>query len=240
VPSTFGLHFLIDCLSIILIDLLLAGDNALVIAMVVRGLPNGQRRIAITFGAALAVVLRVALTFGAAQLLRMEFTRLIGGAFVVWIAVKVLVDAESGESDAKTPASLIQAISWIVLADITMSLDNILAVAGASRGSLGLIVFGLSLSIPFVIFSSRLLSVLMDRYPVIVYLGAVILGKVGGEMILTDPFLAGRLHPSTALRYTTEALLAIGIIAAGRLLGARKARPAPAEVEAPEATYLQL
>jgi YjbE family integral membrane protein len=221
--ASFAPHFLIDCFSIILIDLLLAGDNALVIAMVVRGLPRRQRRTAIVFGAALAVLLRIAITFGAAQLLRMEFTRLAGGALIVWVAVKVLVDAGSGESEARVPAHLLQAICWIVLADITMSLDNILAVAGASKGNLGLIVFGLSLSIPFVIFSSRLLSLLMDRYPAIVYLGAAILGKVGAEMILTDPFTVQRVHPSDALRYTAEGLLALGVVAAGRLLSRRAA-----------------
>ncbi len=221
--TSFGPHFLIDCLSIIFIDLLLAGDNALVIAMVVRGLPRPERRMAIVFGAALAVILRVALTFTAAQLLKLELVRLAGGIFVAWIAVKVILDANAEAAAAKAPAHLLQAICWIVLADITMSVDNILAVAGASKGSFALILFGLALSIPFVIFSSTLLSVLMDRYPILIYLGAAILGKVSAEMILTDAFVAERLPTTEALRYAAGAVLALAIIAVGKLLSRRLA-----------------
>ena len=144
--TSFGPHFLIDCLSIIFIDLLLAGDNALVIALVVRGLPRPERRMAVVSGALLAVILRVALTFTAAQLLKLEFVRLAGGIFVAWIAVKVLLDASSEAAAAKAPRNLLQAICWIVLADITMSVDNILAVAGASKGSFALILFGLAVA----------------------------------------------------------------------------------------------
>ncbi|MCL4403027.1 MAG: TerC family protein [Acidobacteria bacterium] len=219
-----GSHFLLDCLSIILIDLLLAGDNALVIALVVRALPKRQRFMAIGAGAGIAVVLRVALTFVAAQLLQVEFLQLAGGAFVLWIAVKVLVDAGSGKADARQPARLSQAICWIVLADITMSTDNILAVAGASHGSLELIWFGLCVSIPFVIFSSSLLSRLMDRYPVVVYLGAAILGKVGGDMMLTDAFVVRHIHPSDAVRYGVDAALAIAVVVAGRIVNQLSAR----------------
>jgi len=217
----FGPHFLIDCLSIILIDLLLAGDNALVIAIVVRGLPQRQRRTAVTFGALLAVILRVAITFTAAQLLRLEFVQLAGGIFIAWIAVKVLLDADTKAEGRQAPGRLLQAIGWIVLADITMSVDNILAVAGASKGSLALILFGLTLSIPFVIFSSTLLSVLMDRYPILIYLGSAILGKVSAEMILTDAFVASRVHSTEPLRYAAGAALALAIIATGRLLSRR-------------------
>lgn len=222
----FGPHFLLDCLSIILIDLLLAGDNALVIAVVVRGLPAHQRRMAIVLGAALAVVLRVAITFSAAQLWKLPFARLIGGVLIVWIAVKVLVDAKSENTETAPPAHLAQAIAWIVAADLTMSLDNILAVAGASHGNLLLILFGLGLSIPFVIFSSGLLSILMDRFPVLIYLGAAILGKVAGEMILTDPAVAGRVPTSDAARYAAEAALAVGIVVLGRAVSRRYGRPA--------------
>jgi YjbE family integral membrane protein len=221
-------HYLLDCLSIIVIDLLLAGDNALVIAMVVRALPARQRRIAIACGAGLAVLLRVAITVLAARLLRVEFLQMVGGAFVVWIAVKVLLDAGSAEPDAKPPAGLLQATLWIVLADLTMSTDNVLAVAGASKGNVGLIAFGLCLSIPFVVVSSSLLSDLMDRYPFIVYAGAAILGKVGGQMIVSDPFIAHILHPSAALGYGVEAMLAVGVVIAGRLLGQSAGRAASA------------
>ena len=223
-------HFLVDVLSIILIDLLLAGDNALVIAIVVRGLPAQQRRLAIVFGAALAVVLRVAITFSAAQLWQLPFARLIGGLLIVWIAVKVLVDAKSETAETAPPAHLLQAIGWIVAADLTMSLDNILAVAGASHGSLLLILFGLGLSIPFVIFSSGLLSLLMDRFPNLIYLGAGILGKVAGEMILTDPAVVARVRTSEPERYLAEAALSLGIILVGRAVSRRFARQADTAV----------
>ena len=219
----FGPHFLIDCLSIILIDLLLAGDNALVIAMAVRSLPRRQRRASIVAGAALAVVLRVAITFVAAQLLTVEFLKLAGGLFVLWIAVRVLVDSSGEDAAGAKPRHLWQAIWFIVLADLTMSTDNILAVAGASKGNGALIVFGLCVSIPFVIFSSNLLSVLMDRYPVLIYLGAAILGKVAAEMILTDGFVAHALHPTAVARYAAEAALALVTVLAGRLLSTARA-----------------
>ena len=211
-------RLLVDYSSIILIDLLLAGDNALVIAMAVRVLPQRQRRIAITFGAAAAVALRVIITIAAARLLGIEFIKLLGGAFVIWIAVKVLGDASSAPAAAPTRGSFLQAIWFIVFADITMSIDNVLAVAGASRGSVPLIVLGLSLSIPFVIFSSNLIVVLMDRYPWILYLGAAILGKVGGEMMVSDTFVVRTLHPSATELYAAQAVAIIGILVAGKIL----------------------
>ena len=211
-------HFAFDCLSIILIDLLLAGDNALVIAMAVRSLPLRQRRIGITLGAAAAVALRVIITIAAAQLLSVELIKLLGGAFVIWIAVRVLADASSPAVASVTAGRFLKAIWLIVVADITMSVDNVLAIAGASRGSVPLIVIGLGLSIPFVMFSSNLLAVLMDRYSWILYLGAAILGRVGGEMMLTDPFVVRRLQPSSAWLYAAEAGAAIGILVVGRIL----------------------
>ena len=220
-------RLLIDYFSIILIDLLLAGDNALVIAMAVRVLPQRQRRIAITFGAATAVVIRVAITIVAAKLLGVEFIKLLGGAFVIWIAVRVLADASSPPAAVPAQGRFLKAIWFIAFADITMSIDNILAVAGAARGNVPLIVFGLCVSIPFVVFSSNLIAVLMDRYPAILYLGAAILGKVGGEMVATDPFVMRALHPSVPLTYLAECLAIVGILVAGRLLSerSRNARP---------------
>ena len=221
-------RLLIDYFSIILIDLLLAGDNALVIAMAVRVLPKRQRRIAITFGAAAAVALRVIITIAAAKLLGVEFIKLLGGAFVIWIAVRVLADASAPPAAAPRQSRFLQAIWFIAFADITMSADNVLAVAGAARGSVPLIIFGLCVSIPFVVFSSNLIAVLMDRYSVILYLGAAILGKVGGEMMVTDPFIMQTLHPSAPLTYAAEGLAIAGILIAGRLLSDRSRRARPA------------
>lgn len=211
-------HYLIDCLSIIVIDLLLAGDNALVIALAVRALPERQRRVAMLSGAWLAVLIRIGVTFLAAKLLEVEYVQFAGGAFVVWIAVKVLRDAKSQESAAVPPGELWRAIGSIVVADLTMSTDNILAVAGASKGNIWLIVFGLALSIPLVISSSAFLASIMDRYPVTMYVGVAILGRVAGEMILGDPLVRGLLHPSEALRYGVELALMVAIVVTARLL----------------------
>ena len=135
--------------------------------------------------------------------------------------MKVLGDASSAPAAAPTRGSFLQAIWFIVFADITMSIDNVLAVAGAARGRAPLIIFGLCVSIPFVVFSSNLIAVLMDRYPAILYLGAAILGKVGGEMVVTDPFVMQTLHPSVPLTYVAEGLAIAGILVAGRLQSER-------------------
>lgn len=221
-------RLLIDGSSIILIDLLLAGDNALVIAMAVRALPQRQRRLASAFGAAAAVALRVVLTIAAARLLGMEFIKLLGGAFIIWLAVKVLADASSEPATAPPRRQLLTAIWFIVVADITMSTDNVLAVAGAARGAVPLIIFGLCVSIPFVVFSSNLIAMLMDRYSAILYIGAAVLGKVGAEMICTDPFVIRTIHPGEGFIYGVEGVAIFGILAAGRLLSerTRKARTA--------------
>src|SRR4051812_27653782 len=194
------MHFLVSALSIVLIDLLLAGDNALVIAMAVRSLPPRERRLGTLGGAAAAVVLRVALTTVAARLLTVQYLQLAGGLLVLWIAVKVLRDASDPPDASPSPKRFLQAIWYIVLAGFTMSTDNILAIAGASHGSFGLILFGLALSIPFVVLSSNLLADVMDRYPWTIYIGAAVLGRVGGEMIFADPFIVQTAHPGELLR----------------------------------------
>ena len=216
-------HFLLGVFSIILIDLTLAGDNALVIAMAVRSLPRRERRIGTACGAAGAVLLRIALTIFAARLLSIRYVQLAGGLFIVWIAVKVLVDASAPPDSAPAPKRLVQAIWYVMFADLTMSVDNILAIAGASKGSMALIVFGLCVSIPFVVFSSNLLADLMDRYPAAIYLGAAILGKVGGEMVLKDPLVVGILHPTDTFCYVVEGVITVAVMAAGKLLSRKPA-----------------
>lgn len=224
---TFDLKFLSNLFSIVLIDLILAGDNAVVIAMAVRSLPQEQRRKGILFGAGAAVLLRVVITFFVAQLLNISYVKLAGGAVILWIAVKLFVEGAPEEEQERQAATIWQAIKIIVIADITMSLDNMLAVGGASHGNMFLLLFGLGLSIPFIVFTSNLLSMLMDKYPVIIYIGAAILGKVGGEMMITDPFTVrllpaslldpDLLHPARALQYSVEAFFAAGVLVAGRL-----------------------
>lgn len=214
---SFSWEFVAAFLSIVLIDLILAGDNAVVIAMAVRSLPRKQRQKGILLGSGAAVVLRVILTFFAAQLLQMPYVKFIGGILILWIAVKLFVEGvpeEEGHREAKTIG---QAMWVIVVADLTMSVDNVLAVAGASKGNLFLLIFGLGLSIPFVVFTSSLLSMLMDKYPFIIYVGSAILGKVGAEMIFTDPVITGHFNPSVVFQYAMEALFAVGVIGIGKL-----------------------
>lgn len=214
---SFSWEFFAALLSIILIDLILAGDNAVIIAMAVRSLPRKQRQKGILFGSGAAVLLRVALTFFAAQLLQTPYLKLVGGLFILWIAVKLFVEGNPGEEVHREAKTLWQALWVIVIADITMSVDNVLAVAGASKGNLFLLIFGLGLSIPFVVFTSSLLSMLMDKYPVIIYIGAAVLGKVGAEMIITDPVITGRFAIPVGVQYAVEALAALGVIVLGRL-----------------------
>jgi len=210
-------HFLVSILSVVLIDLVLGGDNAVVIACSVRGLSRPQRSRGIAVGAACAVILRVAITFFAADLLGHRFLQLAGGVLILWIAVRLLQDAMPDAASARVTHDFWKAVGYIVAADVTMSTDNILAIAAVSKGNLSLLIFGLGLSIPLVVFASNLLSRLMDRYPLVVYLGAAILGRVGMEMILTDSFVAHKFHPAEPLRYFMQALAALAVVAAGRL-----------------------
>jgi YjbE family integral membrane protein len=215
-------HILVDGFKIVLIDLLLAGDNALVIALAVRSLPPRERRLGITLGAVAAVVLRILITFVAVKLLTVEYVKLVGGAFVLWIAVKVFSDSEEPKKEGVSVGHFLQAMGYIVFADITMSVDNILAVAGASHGSIALIVFGLCFSIPFVVASSTLLAKLMDRFPALLYVGAAILGQVGAEMMLTDAFVTRTLSPSQTLVYAGEAVGVVGVLMVSWLVARKK------------------
>jgi YjbE family integral membrane protein len=223
---TFDAKFFTAVLSIIVIDLVLAGDNAVVIAMAVRNLPSHQRRKGILLGALAAVALRVVATFFVAQLLTVSLVKLAGGAAILWIGVKLFVDGMPEEGTKKEAATIWQAVKLIVVADITLSIDNMLAVGGASHGHLFLLLFGLAVSVPFVVFTSNVLSMLMDRYPIIITLGAAILGKVGADMIVTDPFVTGLVSVSRPVEYAIQAAGAVGVLLVGRVLMARAARAA--------------
>ena len=216
-------EFFFSALSIVLIDVLLGGDNAVVIAMVVKSLPPKQRRIGIGAGAGGAVLLRIIFTFFAAQLLQVRFVKFVGGLFILWIAVKLLTEKEHDPESAENAQGLWRAMWLILVADLTMSIDNILAIAAASKGNMALLIFGLGLSIPFVIFTSTLLSRIMDRYPIVVYIGSAILGRVGGEMMISDPWIVSVLHPSHIWDIGVQIFFTIAVVVAG-YLGSRKAR----------------
>ena len=218
-----SLQLVIDILKIVLIDLLLAGDNAVVIAMAVKSLTPKERKLGITFGAAVAVVLRIGLTFFAAQLLGVPWLKLVGGVLILWIAIKLLHDAADEEAGVQHAHSLWSAIWFILVADITMSTDNIIAVAESSKGNMALLIFGLGLSIPFVVFTSSLLSRIMDKYPAVVWIGAAILGHVGAELMISDPVVHGALHPSRAVEIGVQILGALLVVGVGKYLSSRRA-----------------
>jgi YjbE family integral membrane protein len=198
---SFTWEFFAAVMSIVFIDLVLAGDNAVVIAMACKNLPGKQRLWGIGLGAGGAVVIRVICTFLVAQLLNMQFIKLVGGAVIIWIAVKLLSEGAEDECQDKECGSIWEAVWIIIVADMSMGIDNMLAVGAASHGNLFLLLFGLVLSIPFVVFMSNILSKLMNKYPIILWLGAGILGKVGGEMMITDPWVHGLLNPPKWVEY---------------------------------------
>lgn len=225
---TWNAAFFANMLSIIVINLVLSGDNAVLIAMAVRNLPKEQRMKGITFGTAVAVILRIILTFFCCLLLEISFVKLAGGLLILWIAAKLFMESEPDEGGHQA-TTLWQAIKIILIADLTMSLDNVLAVAGAANGSLFLLIFGITLSIPIVVFASNLLSMLMDKYPSIIVIGAAILGKVGGEMIITDPFVERMFHPGKITEYSVQLIGIVGVIVAGKLWAKWKAANAAGE-----------
>jgi YjbE family integral membrane protein len=213
--------FLLAMLNIVFINIILSGDNAVLIAMAVRGLNKEQRTKGIIFGTAAAVILRVVLTFFVALLLSVPYLKLVGGALILWIATTLFVGDEEGEEGAST-TTLAQAIRVIIIADLTMSLDNVLGVAGAANGNMFLLLFGLGLSIPIIIFTSNLISTLMDKYPIIIVLGAAILGRVAGEMMITDPAVEKMLQPTAVMEYGIQIACAIGVVIVGKLMQKRK------------------
>ncbi len=225
---TLDWKFFSALLSIVIIDLVLAGDNAVVIAMAVKNLHGRKRTLGIALGAGGAVLVRVVCTFIVAKLLAISFIKLLGGAVILWIAVKLLVEGGS-EEEHHTAGSLWQALWVIIVADMSMGIDNMLAVGAASHGNLFLLLFGLALSIPFVVFMSSLLARLMDRFPIILYIGAAILGKVGGEMMITDPLIHNWLHPGKVIEYGVMGFFTVAVVVAGRMLLANKKKRAVQE-----------
>ena len=173
--------------AIIWVNIILSGDNAVVIALAARSLPAHQQRRAVIWGAAAAVVLRIVLTIVAVELLKLAYLKLLGGVLLLWIAVKLLVPEDDGGDGVKSSSNLLAAIKTILIADLVMSLDNVIAVAAVAKGSIVLLVLGLLISIPLVVFGATMLMKLMETYPVIITVGAALIGYVAGEMLVTDP-----------------------------------------------------
>lgn len=188
--------FWVALLQIIWINILLSGDNAVVIALACRSLPERQRRWGIILGTLPAVVLRIVFAIFIAYLLHVPYLKLIGGLLLFWIAVKMILpeehDAHGG--GAESTANLWAAVRTIVIADAVMSLDNVIAIAAAAKGSVLLLVIGLAISMPLVIFGSALILKILNRMPILIWAGGALLGYIAGEVMVTDPAVEGRLH----------------------------------------------
>ena len=233
--------------QIIMIDILLGGDNAVVIALACRRLPPAQRAKGILWGTAGAIVLRIVLIFFALQLLAIPFLKIVGAILLVWIGVKLLLpEHDEGHARIEGNDRLWGAVKTVIVADFVMSLDNVIAIAGAAenagggRHSMALVIFGVLVSIPIIVWGSQLVIKLMDRFPVIIIGGGMLLGWIAGSMIVTDPALVNpavmpqwpKLPPSDTVRYAAGVAGALLVLVLGKWLAARQA-PAPQPVEAP-------
>lgn len=223
--------------QIIMIDILLGGDNAVVIALACRRLPPQQRRLGILWGTAGAIFLRIILIFFALTLLSIPYLKLIGATLLIWIGVKLLLPEEE-DKHSKLPGSdrLLAAIKTVIVADFVMSLDNVIAIAGAAESAGGshkmlLVIFGLIVSIPIIVWGSQLVIQLMDRFPIVITLGGMLLGWIAGEMAMTDPALQsfvstqlGIVRIPDALTYGVGVGGAIFVLTMGKLMLYRQAR----------------
>ncbi len=219
--------------QIILIDILLCGDNAVVIALACRKLPEAQRRAGILWGTAGAILLRVVLIFFALTLLKLPFLKIVGALLLLWIGIKLLVpEDDDGHEGIQASDKLWAAVKTVIVADFVMSLDNVIAIAGAAETAgeghqMPLVIFGLLVSIPIIVWGSQLVIKLMDRFPMIITLGGMLLGWIAGTMAVTDPaigrWITDGVEASDMLRYAAGVAGALLVLAAGRWMGSRKA-----------------
>ncbi len=217
-------QFWVDVFKIIMIDLLLSGDNAVVIALACRNLPPAQRRQGILYGVGGAIGLRMALTFFAVGLLSLPYLKLIGALLLIWIGVKLILPDEEGhsESNIKAETQLWGAIKTIIIADFVMSLDNVLGVAAAAKGNMLLLVFGLLISIPLIAWSSQLVLKLIDRFPFIILAGGALLGYVAGEMLVSEALFKPLVEEQPLLHWIVPVVCAVLVLVIGKWLTLRK------------------
>ena len=208
--------------SIILANVLLSGDNAVVIAMAARGLPANQQKKAIVLGSGAAIVMRIVLTLIAVKMLGLPWLKLVGGLALLWIGANLMSDEQEQHDKEAQPIGIGAAVRTILVADLVMSLDNVLAVAAAAQGNTPLLVIGLAVSIPLIVFGSTLILKLMERFPVIIVAGAALLGWLAGEMMLTDPAIPPRLGaPSENIVRIAGVVGAILVVIVGKIMQRR-------------------
>jgi YjbE family integral membrane protein len=214
----------VDVFKIIVINLLLSGDNAVVIALACRNLPVGLRKKGILFGVGGAIVLRIVLTFFAVSLLALPYLKLVGALLLLWIGIKLIVPEEEHSAvSIQTDTRLLGAVKTILIADLVMSLDNVLGVAAAAKGNVPLLVFGLVISIPIITWSSQLVLKLIDRFPLIINAGGALLGYVAGEMLVGEALFESLVETRHYLHWLVPAFCAALVLVAGRWLTMRKA-----------------
>jgi len=219
-----GAQFWADVIKIIMIDLLLSGDNAVVIALACRNLPPEQRKKGILFGVSGAIGLRIVLTFFAVSLLALPYLKLIGALLLLWIGIKLILPEEEHSADnIQATNRLLGAVKTIIIADLVMSLDNVLGVAAAAKGNVWLLVFGLLISIPMIAWSSQLVLKLIDRFSFIVYAGGALLGYVAGEMLVSEVLLEPLVETRHYLHWLIPVFCALFVLVVGRSLAMRKA-----------------
>jgi YjbE family integral membrane protein len=236
-------QFWLSVLQIVWIDLLLSGDNAVVIALACRSLPEKQRKIGIWLGAGAAILLRILFALVVSYLMGLPFLKVLGGVLLFWIAIKLVVGEEEAHESIESSDSLWRAVRTIAIADAVMSLDNVIAIAAASRGHPELFIFGLLLSIPLIIYGSQIIMDLLTRFPILIWLGAALLGWIAGEMIVSDVAVLGwfktvipswvvdvpvtvnpqGMGPSALPHYGAAAIGAAVVIIAGYLIRGRRA-----------------
>jgi YjbE family integral membrane protein len=218
-------QFWLALLQIIGVNIVLSCDNAIVIALAARPLPLRQRRLAVFWGSGIAVLMRIVLTIVAIQLLTLPGLRLAGALALLWIAIQLQSQDDAVRDQQITGPGTLAAIRIILIADLVMSVDNVLGVAAAARGSLALLIFGLALSIPLVIFASTLLINIMNRWPIIITLGAALLGWVAGEMAVSDALVGPGITVNAPWLYTAVPVTCVVlVVATARLLQARRSR----------------
>ncbi|HMM20141.1 MAG TPA: TerC family protein [Selenomonadales bacterium] len=201
--------------SITMINIILSGDNALVIALASRNLPPEHKRLAILLGTGGAIVMRAILSVIAVYLLNIPYLQIVGGIMLLWIAIKLIADDHANEGEIEAKSNLWGAVQTIIVADLVMSLDNVVAIAGVARGNLTLILIGLVISIPIIIWGSQLISAMMKKWPIIIIIGAAILGWTAGEMMLADQKAAPLLGAYTWTSWAVPVSLAVFVIAVG-------------------------
>ena len=219
-------QFWVAALEIIVINILLSGDNAVVIALACRNLPAKQRTLGIFYGVIGAVVLRIILTFFAVQLLLLPYLQMVGAALLVWIGIKLIAEDEGGEHEIEASDRLLSAVKTVIVADLVMSLDNVIGVAGAAKGSLPLLIFGLVVSIPLVVVGAQLIMKLIERMPWLVIAGGGLLGYLAGEIATADTAVKSWIDASAPSLHWIAPTAGVLVVVAGGMWLMRRHRRA--------------